>query len=55
MQLSPELTCFFSNHFGLNIQMGGLGISIVDSDWSNSSKQINFNPAFWKLGILFKL
>jgi len=52
MQLSPELTWFFSNHFGLNLQMGGLGINAVDSDWS---KQINFNPSFWKLGILFKI
>ena len=55
MQLSPELTWFFSKRFGLNIQMGGLGINIIDSDWKNSSKQINFNPAFWKLGVLFKL
>jgi len=55
MQLSPELTWFFSKHFGLNIQMGGLGINVVDFDWSNSSKQINFNPSFWKLGILFKI
>ena len=55
MQLSPELAWFFSNHFGLYLQMGGLGISAVDFDWSNSSKQINFNPSFWKLGLLFKI
>jgi len=54
-QLSPELTWFFSNRFGLNLQAGGLGIDVIDSDWRNASKQINFNPSFWKLGILFKL
>ena len=54
-QLSPELTWFFSNRFGLNLQAGGLGINVIDSDWRNASKQINFNPSFWKLGILFKL
>ena len=55
MQLSPELTWFFSKHFALNIQMGGAGIDVIDFEWSNSSKQINFNPSFWKLGIVFKI
>ena len=55
MQLSPELTWFFTNHFGLNIQMGGLGINVIDSDWRNSNKQINFNPSLWKFGIIFKI
>ena len=55
VQLSPELTWFFSNRIGLNIQTGRLGINVIDSDWRNSSKQINFNPSFWKLGIILKL
>jgi len=55
MQLSPELTWLFSTHFGLNLQMGGFRIDVLDSDWKNSTKQINFNPSFWKLGILFKV
>jgi len=55
MQLSPELTWFVSNHFGLNVQMGGMGINVVDFDWKNNRKQINFNPSFWKLGIVFKI
>ena len=55
MQLSPELTWFFSNHFGLSVQMGGIGITVVDSDWRNSSKQIDFNPSLWKLGLIFKM
>ena len=55
MQLSPELTWFFSNHFGLSVQMGGAGIGVVDSDWKNSAKQIDFNPALWKLGLIYKL
>jgi hypothetical protein len=55
MQLSPELTWFFSNHLGLTLQAGGFGIRVVDSDWCNSDKQINFNPSFWKLGIIFKI
>jgi hypothetical protein len=55
MQLSPELTWFFSNRFGLNLQMGGLGISVVDFKWKESTKQINFNLSLWKLGILFKI
>lgn len=54
-QLSPELTWFFSTRFGLNLQMGGLGINIIDSDWKNSTKQLNFNPSFWKLGVVFKI
>jgi hypothetical protein len=54
-QLSPELTWFFSDHFGVNLQMGGLGITVVDSDWKNSAKQVNFNPSLWKLGIVIKL
>ena len=55
MQLSLELVWFFSNRFALNAQLGGLSIGVIDFDWSNSSKQINFNPSFWKLGILFKI
>jgi len=55
MQVSPELTWFLSNRLGLNVQMGGLGINVIDSDWRNSSKQINFNPSYWKLGIFFKI
>ncbi|MDR1610337.1 MAG: hypothetical protein LBS08_02365 [Candidatus Symbiothrix sp.] len=54
-QLSPELTWFFSDHFGVNLQTGGLGITVVDSDWENSAKQVNFNPSLWKLGIVIKL
>jgi len=55
MQISPELTWFFSNRWGINLQLGGLKFDMSDFDWSNSIKQINFNPTFWKLGILFKL
>jgi len=55
MQLSPELTWFFSNHFGLNLQMGGFRFDVLDSDLKNSTKQINFNPSFWKLGMLLKI
>jgi hypothetical protein len=52
MRLSPELTWFFTDHFGLNVQMGGLGINNVDSGWN---KQISFNPALWTFGIIFKI
>ncbi len=54
MQLSPELTWFFSDHFGINLQTGGFGFMVVDYDWENSTKQINFNPANWNLGVLLK-
>lgn len=55
MQIRPELSYFFSSKFGLSLGLGGIEYSLTDWKFENSACAINFNPAYWKLGIKFIL
>jgi len=53
--LSPEINYFFSEKFGLCIELGGVEYAILDWNKDQSSWNVNFNPNYWRLGIKFKL
>jgi hypothetical protein len=54
-QICPELSYFLSSKFGLSLSLGGIEYSLTDWKFENSACAVNFNPAYWKLGIKFIL
>jgi hypothetical protein len=54
-QICPELSYFFTSKFGLSMSFGGIEYSITDWKSENSAVAVNFNPAYWKLGVKFIL
>jgi hypothetical protein len=54
-QFCPELSYFLASNFGLSLGLGGIEYSITDWKPENSGIAVNFNPAFWKLGVMFIL
>ncbi|GHT42266.1 hypothetical protein AGMMS49965_13430 [Bacteroidia bacterium] len=52
MQLSPELRYFLSNNIGVSLGLGGVQLSLVDWEWDSKQWLANFNPAYWKLGLI---
>jgi hypothetical protein len=54
-QICPELSYFISSKFGLSMGLGGIEYSLTDWKSENSAFAVNFNPAYWKLGVKFIL
>jgi hypothetical protein len=54
-QIRPELSYFLSSKFGISLGLGGIEYSITDWKSDNSEIAVNFNPAYWKLGVKFIL
>ncbi|GHT25602.1 hypothetical protein AGMMS4957_20710 [Bacteroidia bacterium] len=52
MQLSPELRYFLSDNIGVSLGLGGVQLSLVDWEWDSKQWIANFNPAYWKLGMV---
>lgn len=50
-QLGPELSYFFTPKLIGCLALGGVEYSMLDWRTTNSLWNVNFNPAFWKLGI----
>lgn len=52
-QIYPELSYFLSSKFSLCLGLGGIEYSLTDWKFENSECAVNFNPAYWKLGVKF--
>ena len=53
--LSPEFNYFFSDKFGLCLNLGGIGYSILDWKKDLSYWKVDLNPNIWRLGIRYIL
>ncbi len=54
-QLIPELTYFITDRFSACLGLGGIKYSITDWEDSNSDWNVNFNPAYWSLGMKIRM
>jgi hypothetical protein len=52
LQVSPELTLYLSDKFGINLRLGGVGVDVNDGDWDEKQVFANFNPKYWQLGFV---
>ncbi|HET6556438.1 MAG TPA: hypothetical protein VFG54_03930 [Prolixibacteraceae bacterium] len=50
-QLGPELTYFITPKFVGCLALGGVEYSMLDWKTTNSIWNVNFNPAYWQLGV----
>jgi hypothetical protein len=55
VKLFPELTYFMTSNCSLCLGLGGIEYSLSDWKTDNSNFVLNFNPAYWRLGIKFKI
>jgi len=54
-EVCPELTYFVSPKVGLSLGLGGVKYSMTDGKVENSNWSVNFNPAYWNLGVKIKI
>lgn len=54
LSLSPELTWFATEKFGIYLGLGGIEYALSDWDADNSGWLISFNPSYWSFGIRIK-
>ncbi len=54
LKLSPKITYYLTDNFGVNLTMGGIEYNVIDWSLKNSAFLANFNPQFWELGINLK-
>ena len=51
LRIAPAFTYFFSRHFALNLETGGAEVALADWEWSSRQAIVQFNPAYWQLGV----
>ncbi|MGD9931857.1 MAG: hypothetical protein AB7U05_17695 [Mangrovibacterium sp.] len=54
LSLSPELTWFATDKFGIYLGLGGIEYALSDWDTDNSNWLISFSPSYWSFGIRIK-
>ena len=55
VEVLPELTYFLTSKFCLSLGLGGAGYAMTDWSNDNSIWIVDFNPAYWTLGVKVSL
>jgi hypothetical protein len=53
-ELSPRITYFTGNHFGIFLNLGGATATVQDGDFDTTQWIVNFDPRYWSLGFEVK-